>query len=262
VGAFVVAVAEIAGSLDSEASAIAALIGLTAYDVKARLASPLPRVLFQTPSGETARRVLQGLRERGHGALLVDASTIPRTTDLVRVHRFVLDETALFADGPASDRLAHRDLAAIIAAAVRASVLRSTREKELRPQGARPPATIEVEHQAHESVVEHAIYLFPRASGVARPRPWLVLEHQASYLGLGPAMRLTRRENLATLLTRLRDRAAHARFDDRFVSRPLATEQLVSVRGRSSPEAPPPDAGATMHVYLLAEWLLGGNPYR
>jgi hypothetical protein len=255
--AFVVAVGEIAAALEDEAPPLAAAVGLTAYDIKARLTGPLPRVLFQSPQEEPARRVLAAVRARRHGAFLCDTDTVPRPADVVRVRRFAVTDVGVLA-GEAV--LPYDRIGAVLRVAVRSTVVRSTREKELRSRGARPPATVEVEHAAHESLVVHAAYLVPRTAGAERSRPWVLHEREASFLALGPALKKTRRENLTAALDLVRERAPRAIYDERFVGHPLATSQVVSVRDNLSPE--PPDAGVALAVHLLAEWLLGAAPYR
>ena len=260
--AFVVAVGDIAGVLDDEAAPLAAAAGLTVYDVKARLAGALPRVLFQSPSEAPARRVLAAVRARGHGAFLCDTDAVPRPAELVRVRRFGIGETGVLADGQKGAALAFDRIGVILRLAIRSAVVRSTREKELRPQGARPPATVEVDHDAHETLVVHAAYLVPRPSGAERARPWLLHEREASFLALGPALRRTRRENLTAALDLVRERAPRAIYDERFVAHPLLTAQVIAVRDNLSPEAPPADTAVALAAHLLAEWLLGGAPYR
>ncbi len=232
-GAFVVAVAEIAGRLEDEAAPVAALLGLTAFDVRNRLAGPLPRVIFQTPAEDEARRAYAALRARGHGVLLVDTETIPSHSDLVRVRRFAVDDSGLVVAGA---RLAFADVGAILRVALRSPVIRSKIEKELRSHGGRP--------RAHRS------------------RPWLLHERDTGFLGLGDGLRLTRRENLGAAIELVRQRAPAAIYDDRFVARPLVSAQVIAVRDNATAEAGPPDGNADLAVHLLAEWLLGGAPYR
>jgi hypothetical protein len=255
-GAFVVAVAEIAGRLEDEAAPLANLLGLTAFDVRNRLGGPLPRVIFQSPSQDEARRAYAALRARGHGVLLVDTETIPSHFDLVRVRRFAVDDSGLVVTGA---RLAFTDVGAILRVALRSPVVRSKIEKELRSHGGRPPATVDVEHTAHERVDAHAAYLIPRAD---RSRPWLLHERDTGFLGLGEGLRLTRRENLGAAIELVRQRAPAAIYDDRFVARPLVSAQVIAVRDNATAEAGPPDGNADLAVHLLAEWLLGGGPYR
>jgi len=262
---FFVAVGEIAGSIDDEAAPLAAAAGLTVFDVRTRLAGVLPRILYHSPSEAAARQVLAAVRSRGHGALLCDGSSVPRAGDFVLVKRFAFDADGLLATSGVprrTERLSFDDIGAIIRVALRATVVRSRREKELRPQGGRPPATVEVERTAHESVVVHAAYVVPGLRDATRPRIWLVHERESSFLVLGAALRKTRRENLTCALDLIRERAPRAVYDDRFVLHPLVSSQIVTVRDNLSPEAPPPDGSADLLVCILADWLLSRTPYR
>jgi hypothetical protein len=262
VRAHIVAIGDIAGRLDDEAPAIAAAAGLTVFDVKTRLGGPLPRVLFQSPTEEPARRVLAAVRAAGHGAFLCDTEAVPRAGDLVRVRRFAFDETGLFSDGLTGVHLPFDRIGAIVRLAMRSNVVRSTKEKELRPQGGRPARTVEVEHENHETLVVHAAYLVPRPAGATRPRSWLLHEREASFLALGAALRQTRRDNLTAALDLIRERAPGAIYDDRFVAHPLLASHVVTVRDNLSPDPPGVDAAVALSAFLLAEWLLGGAPYR
>jgi hypothetical protein len=263
---YVVAIGEIAGPLEGAAASIAAAAGLAVFDVKTRLAGPLPRVLFHSTNEEPARRLLAALRAGGHAAFLCDSQAVRRFADLVRVHRFAFDETGLYcdgADGKRSADLPFDRIGAIIRLAMRRNVVRATREKELRSYGVRPPATIEVDHNAHETLVTHAAYLVPRPFGDTREKPWFLHEREASFLALGAAMRPTRRENLTAALDLIRERAPAAVYDDRFVASPLVASHVVTVRDNVSPDPPPGlDGGVALSAHLLAEWLLDAAPYR
>ena len=60
-------------------------------------------------------------------------------------------------------------------------------------------APVETERTVRERVTELSAYLFPREESGEPRRVWLLQEREAQYLGLGPAMRLTKHENfLAT----------------------------------------------------------------
>src|ERR1700735_4216782 len=112
---FIVALTELKDDLDAEAQHLAALIGVSAYDVKSRIAGPLPKILLQTAAGETARRVWRGIVRRGHGALALDASTVVATTEMASLHRFELDESGM--SSHAGGRLAWGDLGVVVVAA-------------------------------------------------------------------------------------------------------------------------------------------------
>jgi hypothetical protein len=112
---------------------------------------------------------------------------------------------------------------------------------------------------AHERLQREELFLFQREGG----RPWLIEEQTAQYLGLGPHMRPTRRENFLTTIALLRDRAWRARFDDRFAVNPITARNLIQVHGSGDPVAKGTEAGVLLLANLLA-LALGSTagPYR
>ena len=73
---FVVAIAELAHALEEEAVPLAASLGLTAFDVRTRVAGVLPKVIAQFAEREGAERALASIRARGHGASMCDVRDV------------------------------------------------------------------------------------------------------------------------------------------------------------------------------------------
>ena len=257
---FVVALIALAGALEVEAASVASILGLTAYDVKARLIGGLPRVVFQSSAREEACRVHEALLARGHSAAVSDTQEVIPSAQMMKLRRFSIDGHGLWAHDHAGEKLAWDDLGAVVVAAIRTNVLRTTRERTL-VQGEDGP--VEHDHPTNEHVLTHAAYLFPHARATER-RPWLLEEQTAQYVSLGPKMLPTRHQNFFATIDLVRDHAPRAVFDDRFVEHPLSSAALVQVRGSES--ATPSTFGANLDltVQVLAQWMMRdrGGPYR
>lgn len=261
---FVVALTELVGNLEDEAAPLAAIAGVSAYDVRAWVSGLLPHVVFQSPNEADVTRVLAEIRRRGHGAMACDTRQVFRGEDMVRVHRFTFDETTFWANDGRGDHVAFADIAALILVASRTDVVRTTREKEVVDGSTRPPPIVTVDHARNESITEQAAYVFLRqVPDAPSPRPWLIHEREARYLALGAAMKPTRHDNFAATIALLRARTA-AVYDDRFAGRARGTSQLVHVRGHDAAVPSLSDKNIDLTVHLLAASLARGQggPYR
>jgi hypothetical protein len=259
---FIVALTELKDSLDAEATHLAALLGVSAYDVKSRIAGPLPKILLQTANGETARRVCRGIAARGHGALALDASTVVAATEMVSLHRFELDEGGM--SSQAGDRLAWSDLGVVVVAGRSLRVARTTEETQYQSSlGGRRPNQVTREVTRAESSTTHSAYFFPNAHAASR-RPWVLDEATAQFSSLGPSMQPTRRANFHTTISKVRQLAPGVVIDDRFVAAPLAASETVRVRDHDSVLTPAGGATADLLVNVLAAWLMRAHegPYR
>jgi hypothetical protein len=261
---YVVALTHLAGNLDDEAAPLAAIAGVSVYDIRAWVGRLLPHIVFQSPNEADAAHVLAEIRGRGHGAMACDSRAICGADKMVRVHRFTFDDTTFWANDGRGEHVAFSDVAVLILAASRTDVVRITREKEVIAGSTRPPPSGTVDHATNESVTEQAAYLFLRqAPGAAPPRPWLLHEREARYLALGAAMQPTRHANFAATVALLRARSS-AVFDDRFAGRPRGTSQLLHIRGHDAAAPSLSDTNIDLTVHFLAAWLARGQggPYR
>jgi hypothetical protein len=259
---FAVAVTELRGDLDTEAQRLADLLGLSPYDVKARLTGPLPKVLVQSDE-ETARRVHRDVVSRGHGAVLCDPASVVPSAQMVRFHRFTLEPSGVWANDRAGDRLAWADLGVIVVALLRSQVARTKEEIEFQATVPRTPGSGKHAATKTELTSTHAAYLFPH-SRAPSSRPWLFEEATAQFTALGPKMEPTRRANFVLTMRLIRRMAPNVVVDDRFVAGPLVVPGLIHVRGNDY--VPPVIAAgqAEVTIHVLASWLMRerGGPYR
>jgi hypothetical protein len=246
--------------IESEAYALAPLLQLSVYDVRMRISGVLPRVLYQSPDKEAALRALAAIRARGNGAVACDSSAMWQATDLVRVHRFTVDGSALYANGASGPRFPWSDMAVVVVIAARTEVLRTITEKDLEGQGLQRAQRNDVEHTSHERVLERSAFLFarPHDDGTMQ-QPWILHERDAQFLSLGPRMQATRRANFGVTLDVLREHARGAIFDDRFVRHSLTSTELIAIVGTSAATISTAPQGVDIIVSLLAQWLIRGR---
>jgi hypothetical protein len=234
------------------------MFGLTAYDMKLRLSGLLPAVVFQAQTAEPALDVLEALRRRGHGALAIDTDEVTPSATMVRLKRFAIEGARLRADDR-GDATPLADVTALIRASTSTDVVRATREREPVYSGRSfAPATREVEHLSHDSVVDHVLYVFRREGP-----PWILVEREAKYVGLGAALRSTRFQNFLATIELLRLAAPGAVYDARFAPDPHQSGKLVMTQGAGQPD-PRGDNRLDVLVHALARWLTRpvGGPYR
>ncbi len=260
---WVVAITQLSGTLDEEAAPIAALLGVSAYDVKARLAGALPKLLLQTADRGVAEQLRSALAARGHGAVELDGALAVASADMVHLRRFRLDGAGIRADDRAADHLAWSDIAVVVVAVVRTEVARTTQELDFPGVSDESARNLRHDVTKTEHSLSHAAYLFP-SRGAGSRRPWLLEEGTAQFLSLGAAMQPTRRANFFTTLARIRDLAPHAIVDDRFVTSPRTASTVLHVRGTDATPKVAAGASVDLVVHILADWLMRdrGGPYR
>jgi len=263
---YFVALTEVTGEREKEASSLAGLFGVSAYDARGWLSSVLPRIVLQAAAESTALEAGAKLRARGHGVLVIDSRDVVPGGDMVQMHRFVLGEREIVPNDDNWARLAYDDIAVVVMVARRIDVVRRTFERMPdAPVAGRPPIRhIQAEqHTAFEHVYDRVAYLFPRRVEPPR-RPWILHEREAQYMSLGARMQPTQRANFLIALEMLRARAPGAIFDDRFVTSPRTIANVTHAAGHDSPRPEPTNFLVEVLVHALATWLAAsrGGPYR
>ncbi len=259
----VVALTELKGEIEAEAPVLAAMLGLSPYDVRTRVAGAPPKILVQTADEAIARRIQRDIAARGHGVVVCDASSVVPASQMVRLHRFHIDPSGVWANGLSGERLSWSDLGVVVVATVRTPVARTTEEVEYQMPRQSTPSKVTRHVTRSEQVASNIAYLFPNSRAVGQ-RPWLLEEASAQFLTLGREMQATRHANFFATIAILRRLAPEAVVDDRFVTSPLTSHGTVYVRGNET--APPPTAAAIVDltVSILAGWLQRDRrgPYR
>ena len=225
----VVFVSNLARPALTEADALAASIGTTVYDTRLALAAGPPSVLLTTRARDRAADVLAQVRARGHGAHIFDEENFVSSAAMTKMTDFLLESDGIRRQGT-GELLPYGDIYAI---------LRAVHE---------PGAEIEETEER-----EHVGYFFRRSG----ERPWLLRERHTSYVGLGADRGPVAFTNFTRTLTRVREAAAMAIFDDRLVHRRVG-ERAGADGQRSSRD------GMDLLAHLLAMTIAsqGGSPYR
>lgn len=247
----VVFVANLARPALVEADAIAPTLGMTPYETRLALAAGPPSVLLVTADRNRANDVVGVLRSRGHGAHVFDDVSFVRSDAMTKADDFVLDVEGMRRAGT-GELLPYGDIYAILRA-----VHDSTSEAE---RQARPAIgdSLVLDAEALRVVSksedrEHVAYFFRRSG----ERPWLLRERHTSYVGLGADRSPIAFANFTRTLTRMREAATMAIYDDRLARRRVA-ERLDAEGARSSRD------GMDLLAHLLAMTIAsqGGSPYR
>lgn len=250
---FVVALAELAGTVEEEAPKLAADVGVGVYEARLLLAGDRPKVVLRTPDEARARALLAKLRERRHGAIACDTRAVLRTSDMTALEDFRLSETSLFS--ASGEELPFSDLLAVLRA-VRSEHTVSTRkveERQIRIGAAIATGglvfskKVTTEAKKSQETREQVLYFF-RKSGA---RAWVLREGATRFEGLGADMAPSIAENFVRFVAELKRRAPDAVFDDR----------LVRFHAADAHEG---DAKLDEQAHLLALAIarLGRGPYR
>ena len=257
---FVVAIADLASPLETEATALAADLALTAYDARLLLAGGLPAIVRTTPEKAPALDLLARLRERGHGAIACDAAAVAASTDMVSMRRFRLD-------GAAAIRLQDRpdlalpldDVLALVAAVHRTRVDTEThvREKKfsvsraIMTSGLSMTKTVSTDSHGATEEREAVLYVFRRSGST----PWILRENGTDWTGLGRPPAPTRAENFRLATDALRAVAPEAAFDDRLVTRKARERTSLRSHTASVSVTTSSDGGTDLLAHLIALWV-------
>lgn len=193
----------VAAPIESWLGPLASLLGMTAYDVRLRVAGSPPRVVARTGEPE-ASALLARLRALGWGAVAVDPDGLLGAHASPPARVFLREDGVLLE--PQGRTLPFADLTLLV---------RATIEQELATETVRAtPSNLDgITRHNHERVRAHALYLSTRedARGVRLIEGTLAFPELAGSTG---------RERFEGFVAGLRARAPHARFHDRMVAEP------------------------------------------
>lgn len=219
----VVAVTRWGSPLQEELPALAARLGVGAYDLRLRLVGGLPAVFARVEDRVEAARQVVFLRTRGHGAVACDAEAIPRPEDQIVPVDFELGATALGGVSASGARfeIPYAEIVAIIEAACVTSEEHAVTKQEKKFSAGRAVLSgglvlRKTVKRVDKTVVEDQerwIYLF------CRPGPaWSVWKEMTlRYEGLGGERQFTKAQNFAALSEKLRALAPQAFHDQRLL---------------------------------------------
>ena len=246
----------------SRAPALAAALGKTAYDVRARVLAPGPCVVTVTKDPAQARATEDALRAAGFSTLVRDSAGLDRPERRFDLRSFALE--------PEGWRLVNRAGREVVVpyGAVRVLIVGmgvvTTTETEVVTKKKRSLGRAvmtgglstkkKVKHRVAHTLQarERFLHAYTAAGGVVVAR-----ETAVDYGGLGaprtqpterPAQQATRAADFERLVAALRQRAPRAAFDDRLLTVP-GQRQLLG-------PALDPEAHADLASALLAAYLL------
>jgi hypothetical protein len=233
----VVAVTRWGSPLQDELPALAARLGMVAYDLRLRLAGGLPVVFARAEEGVEAAGHVEFLRARGHGAVSCDTDAVPGPEDQIVPRDFELTATALqgLSTGGRRFELPFTEISALVhvACVTSAEQTVTTKEKKFAPGRAVLSGGLVLRKNvdridktvSHEQ--EQVIYMFCRSHSA----PYVWKELTLHYEGLGDQRQLTVAQNFAALSQRLRSLAPHAFHDQRLLTQKRRSDISVVAGG-------------------------------
>lgn len=265
---FVVAIMELGTSIEAEAAALAAELGTTAYEERLMLAAGLPAVALRTTDRTKATELLASIRRRGHGAVACDASRVIGNESMVLMRGFTLDPAGVGVPSRPGDPLPYSDISALIRATIRTrtETRKEVSEKKfsvgrtLLTGGLMMTKTVAREETHVASDREQVLYLF-RASG---DTPWILRERATAYTGLGSAAGASSFQNFMATITRLRELAPQAGYDERLTAPGLTAGgramRVKTTSGAGTESVSTSSAsGVDLLAHLIALWLTKGG---
>lgn len=255
---FVVALLSLSTSADAESAALAADLGLTAYEAGQLVRGGLPSVVLRTPDGARAESLAAAIRKRGQGALGCDLAQVVASDAMHKVRGFRLEPDALVSESQngTSERLPWSEVRCAVKAVhhVSAQSVQVTHERKfdlgraVMTQGLVVTKASTKETASSVAQREPVLYLFRHAGA-----PWLLAETQGRYGALGPLVRPTRLENFTTLLRLIRERLPQVPWDERLVSLKARADKMSSdFKGQQTSSSNATSADLFAHLVALS----------
>ena len=257
---FVVFVSHLARPAETEAAAVASVLGVTEYEARLALVTPAPAVVLTTSSRDRANDTAARLRTRGHGVHVFDEEAFVPSDAMTKMDDFRLDGDGVrrVADG---ELLAYGDVFAILRAVHSSSseVERPSAQRGLRADLIDMQRTPDAMRVVSKNAEREQVAYFFRRSG---ERPWILRERHARYAGLGAERGPIAFGNFVLTVNRVREAAPMSVYDDRLVRRRVAErvreDSMLKATYKSSQD------GVDLLAHLLALSIAnqGGSPYR
>ncbi|MBW1806565.1 MAG: hypothetical protein JRJ19_06555 [Deltaproteobacteria bacterium] len=227
---FIVAVTRWARPFDQELATLAPILNIGQYDLRLRLAGPLPVVVAQRLEEDFAKKILAVLVERGHGALACDASQVSGSEEMFTPRIFAFESMSFVILDKEQRQVPFADILALIQATCSISDTKASTSKKKKFSLTRTAMTgglVRSKKVSKESRVEsverqQVLYVFQRTG----QNPIFLSESRLQYSGLGDKMKAASPENFSSLVTLLREQAPAAFYDDRLARQPRASGQI------------------------------------
>ena len=255
----VVAITQVAASLDPEASALASELGLTAYETRLLLAAGTP-TLVRRADVPTAAALASRLRARGHGVVVCDEADVIASSAMVDMRRLRLGSDRVSLDDRAGEALPFDDVLALLPARHRQRTETSTATTEHKFSASRAlvsgglvtTTTVKSEARHTTDRSEQVLYVLRRSGAT----PWILREHGTHWSGLGRTLAPSSIENFRLAVGLLRECAPGAVYDDRLVSRKASPERTdaAGVAGARTVTTSS-EGGIDLLAHVLGLWI-------
>jgi len=235
---FVVAITRWARPLEEELPALSQLLGGVAYDVRQKLAGPVPVIAASTDDPHAAGALLESIRGRGHGAVACDRQLVPTSSDMAQPADFHFTAEAFVGVVPGLGEvtLAYGEILALLWARHKATESETSTSRSRKFSAGRAILSggllvSKVTTTIKTSTVQedqHVLYVYRRQSAEGGLANVLLTETGLRYAGLGEAKGLSRLESFRTTVEQLRQRAPEAIFDARLLTDPPRPSLLAN----------------------------------
>jgi len=229
---FVVGIARLAGALQDELTALAADLGMTAYDARMLLAPGIPALVLVTPDKSRALGLLGSLRARGHDALAFDTQAVVSSQTMISPRQLAVRTDRFEVSLPEPAQLVFSDILALLRGTHETRVdatVATTKRKFSAGRAALTGGLVMTKKEtlsssSHVYDKQEVLYIYLRSGN----RPWLLRESGTRYDGLGDRMAPTERANFLTVVDILRQGAPQAVYDESLIGRKIP-ERLTQI---------------------------------
>jgi hypothetical protein len=256
----VVAIAELATSLEAEAAALAADLGTTAYEERLKLAAGLPAIVLTAAEHGPARALAEKLRLRRHQVIVCDAATVVPSEAMIPVRTFAFEPDALVVPEQPGVRLPYDDVLALLRAVhkgrteTHAEVAgkQFSMGRAILTGGLMTSKKVTRDEKTVSEERDQVLYVFRRSGET----PWLLRERGTHYAGLGAQLGPSSTQNFLAVIARLRAAAPAAFYDERLLNARGAPTRAVRVKSVGSESVSTSQAsGVDLLAHLLARWV-------
>jgi hypothetical protein len=256
-----------AGPSEQDVQVLAPILEVTPYDLRLRLAGPLPAIVTRAADTPLSHRLLLAIHQLGHGVVGCHRDTIPNSRQVHTTHHFGFGGGAFDSQskGMARIRIDYADIVALVRARCETVEKSEASHSKRALLGYSKGGSIE-----HDSSfeTEQVLYVFTSTDVPV----FQIREHTVDYRHL-EKLGATNFENFGKLVAEMTRRVPHALFDDRLATqkrgnRPTgsATEMSRerSMLGRTKAERSEQTVGNSNHaeVDLAAHLIALGHAQR
>jgi hypothetical protein len=264
---YVVALTKLVTPIEDEAAALARDLGTVPYEQRLVLNGGLPAIVLRTTDRGAATGLLAKLLARGQGAVACDAGAVVPSERMTLLRHFGFEKDAVVLTDREGERLPYGDISALLRAVhrTRTETESSVQQKKLSmgraimSGGLMLSKNVASKERSVSQEMEQVLYVF-RTSGAP---PWLLRERAANYSGLGKELGPSSAQNFMTTITRLRELAPEAVYDERLVAPRPVPARISRTQGEKSESiSTSSGSGVDLLAHVLALSISNHPPYR